>query len=249
MDAVVILLVVILNAAIGFIQEGRAERALDAIRDMLVSTASVIREGQRVTVSAEALVPGDMVILGAGDRVPADLRLVRSRNMRIQEAALTGESVPVEKSPAPVAVDAATADRSSMAFSGTLVTSGNGVGVVVGTGGSTELGRVSALLERVHPLTTPLLRQMNAFGRQLTLVIALVAAAVFAFALLVRGYPAADAFMTVVGMAVAAIPEGLPARSLSASSGWQRAMPLSDACQPWRRSAPCRSSAPTRPGR
>jgi magnesium-transporting ATPase (P-type) len=210
-DTAVILLVVVLNAAIGFIQEGRAEHALEAIRNMLVPTASVVRAGRRKAVAAEELVPGDMVVVEAGDRVPADLRLVRARNVQIQEAVLTGESVPVEKSPAPVAVDAATAERSSMAFSGTLVTAGNGIGVVVGTGAATELGRVSALLETVHPLATPLLRQMNAFGRQLTFVIAALAAGVFAFALLVRGYPLADAFMTVVGMAVAAIPEGLPA--------------------------------------
>jgi magnesium-transporting ATPase (P-type) len=210
-DTVVILLVVLLNAAIGFVQEGRAERALDAIRNMLLPNASVIRDGQRVTVPAEALVPGDLVVLEAGDRVAADLRLLRARNLQIQEAVLTGESVPVEKSPDPVAADAAMGDRGAMAYSGTLVTAGNGVGVVVGTGGDTELGRISALLSTVEPMTTPLLRQMNDFGRQLTVAIAAVSAALFAFALLVRGYPVAEAFMAVIGMAVAAIPEGLPA--------------------------------------
>jgi magnesium-transporting ATPase (P-type) len=211
MDLAVILLVVVLNAVIGFVQEGRAERALDAIRDMLLPTASVLREGRRTTVPAEALVPGDLVILEAGDRVAADLRLVRTRNLQIQEAVLTGESVPVEKSPVPVPAEAPTGDRQSMAFSGTLVTAGNGIGVAVGTGANTELGRISALLKTIEPLTTPLLRQMNSFGRQLTLVIAAVAVAVFGFAMFVRGYALADAFMAVVGMAVAAIPEGLPA--------------------------------------
>jgi magnesium-transporting ATPase (P-type) len=210
-DTIVILLVVLLNAAIGFIQEGRAERALDAIRNMLLPNATVIRDGRRTTVPAEALVPGDLVVLEAGDRVAADVRLLQSRNLHIQEAVLTGESVPVEKSPAVVAAGAAVGDRASMAFSGTLVTAGNGIGVAVGTGASTELGRISALLKTIEPLTTPLLRQMNVFGRRLTLTIAAVAVVVFAFALLVRGYAVADAFMAVVGMAVAAIPEGLPA--------------------------------------
>jgi magnesium-transporting ATPase (P-type) len=210
-DTIVILLVVVLNAAIGFIQEGRAERALDAIRNMLLPNATVIRDGRRRTVSSEALVPGDLVVLEAGDRVAADVRLLRSRNLQIQEAVLTGESIPVEKAPAPVATDAAAGDRSCMAFSGTLVTAGNGLGVVVGTGANTELGRISDLLKTIEPMTTPLLRQMNVFGRQLTLAIAAVAAVVFGFALLARGYSAADGFMAVVGMAVAAIPEGLPA--------------------------------------
>lgn len=210
-DTAVILLVVIINAAIGFIQEGRAERAMDAIRSMLLPNASAIRDGRRVTVPAESLVPGDLVVLEAGDRVTADLRLLRTRNLQVQEAVLTGESVPVTKDPAPVGVAAALGDRTGMAFSGTLVTTGNGLGVVTGTGEGTELGHIGTLLASVEPLTTPLLRQMNAFGRQVTYAIAAGSAAVFAFAVLVRGYSSADAFMSVVGMAVAAIPEGLPA--------------------------------------
>lgn len=210
-DTAVILMVVILNAMIGFIQEGRAERALDAIRNMLLPNASVMRGGRRLTVRAEDLVPGDVVVLEAGDRVAADLRLIRTRNLQIQEAVLTGESVAVEKSDMPVAEDAAVGDRASMAFSGTLVAAGTGIGVATGTGTRTELGRISAMLGSVETLTTPLLRQMNAFGRQLTLTIAAVSVAAFAFAVFLRGYPLADAFMAVVGMAVAAIPEGLPA--------------------------------------
>ncbi|HET8729442.1 MAG TPA: HAD-IC family P-type ATPase, partial [Alphaproteobacteria bacterium] len=202
---------VVINAAIGFVQEGRAERALDAIRGMLSQQASAVRNGRRLTVEAETLVPGDVVLLEPGDRVPADLRLMRARKVQIQEAALTGESVPVEKTPAPVAADAPLGDRSPMAFSGTLVTAGSGAGVVVATGADTQIGRISSLLDTVETLTTPLLHQMNVFARRLTVAILIVAVAVFVFAVLVRGYPVAEAFLAVVGMAVAAIPEGLPA--------------------------------------
>ena len=210
-DAVVILGVVLLNAVIGFIQEGRAEQALAAIHSMIDPRAAVLRDGRRITVAAEEIVPGDLVILEAGDRVPADLRLIKLRNLRIEEAVLTGESVAVDKAIAPVAAAAALGDRTSMAFSGTLVAAGQGVGIAIGTGVATELGRISALLGEVEKLETPLLRQMDRFARQLTVVIVLISAAVFAFAHLARGYGADEAFMVVVGLAVAAIPEGLPA--------------------------------------
>ncbi|HEV7266449.1 MAG TPA: HAD-IC family P-type ATPase [Falsiroseomonas sp.] len=210
-DAAVILAAVVLNAIVGFIQEGRAEQALDAIRDMLIPHASVLRGGRHLTVNAATLVPGDVVLLEAGDRVPADLRLTRARGLRIEEAALTGESLPADKALATVAAEAALGDRTSMAFSGTLVTAGQGLGVVVATGPSTELGRVSGLLQEVQHLTTPLLRQMDRFARRLTGVILGISAVIFAFAWLVRAYEAEVAFMAVVGIAVAAIPEGLPA--------------------------------------
>ncbi len=210
-DAAVIAAVVLLNAAIGFVQEGRAERALSAIRSMLAPHASVMRGGHRLTVEAETLVPGDLVLLDPGDRVPADLRLLRTRNLRIEEAALTGESVPVDKSPAPVVAEAPLGDRNSVAFSGTLVAAGRGAGVVVATGADTEIGRVSALVGAVETLRTPLLRQMDGFARRLTFVVLGLSAVIFAFAVLVRGYAAEDAFLVVVGVAVAAIPEGLPA--------------------------------------
>jgi magnesium-transporting ATPase (P-type) len=210
-DAAVVLAVVVANAVIGFIQEGRAERALDAIKDMLAPRASVIRSGRRVTVEAERLVPGDLVLLEAGDRVPADLRLLRSGNLRMEEAALTGESVPVDKSPEAVPAEAALGDRTSMAFSGTMVASGSATGLAVATGPATEIGRISGLIGAVEALTTPLLRQMNAFARLLTAVILGVAAAVFGFAVLVRAYPIDEAFLAMIGIAVAAIPEGLPA--------------------------------------
>jgi magnesium-transporting ATPase (P-type) len=210
-DAAVILAVVLANAAIGVVQEGRAEQALDAIRGMITARASVLRDESRTVVSAEDIVPGDLVIIEAGDRVPADMRLIRARNLTIDEAILTGESVPVEKATAPVEAKAMISDRSSMAFSGTFVSAGQGLGVVVTTGLATELGRISAMLGAVESLTTPLVRQMDRFARQLTMVILAVSAIVCVFAVWFRGYTWPDAFMAVVGLAVAAIPEGLPA--------------------------------------
>ncbi|SCY93114.1 HAD-IC family P-type ATPase [Microvirga guangxiensis] len=222
-DTSVILLVVLVNAVIGFVQEGRAEQALDAIRAMISAQASVIRDGQRRTVKAEELVPGDIVLIEAGDRVPADVRLLRSRNLRIDEAILTGESVPVEKETSPVAADAALGDRTCMAFSGSLAVAGQGTGIVVGTGAGTEIGRITTLLGEVETLTTPLVRQMNRFARMLTGAILAVAAAVFGFAVMVHGTPWGEAFMAVVGLAVAAIPEGLPAvMTITLAIGVQR---------------------------
>jgi magnesium-transporting ATPase (P-type) len=211
LDAVVILAVVLINAAIGFIQEGRAEKSLEAIRAMLTREASVLRDGRRLTVPAESLAVGDVVLVEAGDRIPADLRLLRATNLRIEEAALTGESAPADKSADPVAPDAALGDRASMAYSGTLVASGQGAGLVVATGALTELGRISAMVGDVESLTTPLLRQMDAFARRLTIVILALAACVCVFAVMARGYEIEHAFMAAVGVAVAAIPEGLPA--------------------------------------
>ena len=210
-DTGVILVVVLANATLGFVQEGRAERALEAIQDMLSPKASVFRDGRRLAVSAEELVPGDIVVLEAGDRVPADLRLLRARNLQIQEAALTGESVAVEKRTDPAGAGAEIGDRVSMAFSGTLVTAGQGVGISVGTGVNTELGKITTLLSEVQTLTTPLLRQIASFARLLTIAVLSVAATVFAFGTLVRGYAMDEMFIVVIGLFVAAIPEGLPA--------------------------------------
>ncbi|MCD6031428.1 MAG: carbonate dehydratase [Thermomicrobiales bacterium] len=210
-DAAVILAVCLLNAAVGFIQEGKAEQALSAIRHMLSASATVLRGGHRIAVPAEDLVPGDLVLLEAGDKVPADLRLVWTKNLHVQEAALTGESVPVGKATDPVRADAPLGDRNSLAFSGTLVTHGQGRGIVVATGQSTEIGRISGMMARLEGMETPLLRQMARFARTLTVFILAVAALVFGLGVLVHGYAAADLFMAVVSLAVAAIPEGLPA--------------------------------------
>ncbi len=222
-DAAVILGVVVINAAIGFVQEGRAERALEAIRAMIDPRASVIREGQRQSVAVDEVVPGDMVVLEAGDRVPADVRLVSARNLRVDEAILTGESVPVDKSVEPVAVDAGVADRLCMAYSGTLIASGSATGVTVATGAATELGRISAMIGAVDQLTTPLIRQMGRFARQLTAVVLGLSLLVFAYAVLVQTYPMTEAFMAIVGVVVSAIPEGLPAvMTISLAVGVQR---------------------------
>lgn len=210
-DTLVILAVVVANAAIGFFQEGKAERAMDAIREMLTPKASVLRHGERRTLDGTGLVPGDVVLLESGDKVPADLRLLRLSGLQIQEAILTGESVPVEKHLWPVAEDAPLGDRGCMAYSGTLVTSGLGRGVVVATGTDTEIGRISGMLSTVETLTTPLLRQMNAFARWLTVLILLIAAVLLVFGYFVEHFEFSEMFMAVVGLSVAAIPEGLPA--------------------------------------
>ncbi len=210
-DAGVILAVVIINTIIGFVQEGRAEQALDAIRHMLAPNASVTRDGHRHTLPAEDLVPGDVVLLEPGDKVPADLRLLKIKGLRIQEAVLTGESVPVDKGADPVGERTDLGDRRSMAFSGTLVAAGQGTGVVVATGGGTEIGRISGLLTEVEQMTTPLLAQMTVFARKLTFVILGAALLMFLFGWWVRGMAPVDIFMIVVALAVAAIPEGLPA--------------------------------------
>ena len=210
-DTGVIFGVVVINAIIGFIQEGKAEKAMEAIRDMLSSHAVVWRGGERHTVPAEHVVPGDIVHLQSGDKVPADLRLTWVKGLQVQEAALTGESVAVEKAIHPVAEESALGDRRAMAYSGTLVTYGQAHGVVVGTGMGTEIGKISSMLSKVQPLTTPLMRQMATFGKWLTVGILGIAAVTFAFGVLVRGYLPDDMFLAAVGLAVAAIPEGLPA--------------------------------------
>jgi magnesium-transporting ATPase (P-type) len=211
-DASVIICVVVLNALIGFIQEGKAEKALSAIRKLLTFKAVVIRDGRRQTVLAETLVPGDIVFLSSGDKVPADLRLLNTKTLQVQEAILTGESMPVEKTAKPVSDKAINlGDRISMAYSGTLVTYGRGIGVVVEIGSSTEIGRISSMLMQATSLTTPLLRQMTSFGRWLTLVILLMAVFTFLVGFFVWNNTFNDIFMTAVSLTVAAIPEGLPA--------------------------------------
>ncbi len=210
-DTGVILAVVLANAIIGFIQEGKAEAAMVAIRGMLAPKAAVLRDGRRVSVHGADLVPGDIVLLEAGDKVPADLRVIEARGLAAQEAILTGESVPVEKGQSPVAADAALGDRRSMLWSGTLVTQGTARGLVVATGQATEIGRIGGLLAGVEQLTTPLVAQIDHFARWLSVLILLVAGLLLVWGYYVGHMPFADLFMAVVGVAVAAIPEGLPA--------------------------------------
>jgi len=210
-DTGVILAVVIANALIGFLQEGKAEAAMAAIRGMLAPKAAVLRDSRRVSIAGEEIVPGDVVMLEAGDKVPADLRILEARGLAAQEAMLTGESVPVEKSAEAVALDAALGDRRSMLWSGTLVTQGTARGLVVATGQATEIGRIGGLLAGVEQLTTPLVAQMDHFARWLSFLILLCAALLLAYGYFVGHMPFDEMFMAVVGVAVAAIPEGLPA--------------------------------------
>jgi P-type E1-E2 ATPase len=211
LDTFVILAVVIANATIGFIQEGKAEKAMDAIRHMLAPRAAVLRDGERHSVEGKTLVPGDIVLLEAGDKVPADIRLLSAYGLLVQEAILTGESLPVEKNLNPVAATAALGDRSCMLFSGTLVASGQGKGVVVATGKKTEIGHISGLLSQVQMLTTPLVQQMAIFAKRLTALIIFIAALLLFYGTFAEHHDFPEMFMAVVGLSVAAIPEGLPA--------------------------------------
>ncbi|MFP4316153.1 MAG: cation-translocating P-type ATPase [Desulfovibrionales bacterium] len=210
-DTGVILSVVIINALIGYLQEGKAEKAMEAIRGMLSPRATVLRNGEEQEIPARDLVPGDMVVLKAGDRVPADMRIIQARNSQVEEASLTGESEPVFKQVEPVPGDAVLGDRKSMAYSSTLVTRGRLQGVVVATAENAEIGRISEMVSQVETLNTPLLRKLDDFGRTLSMAIVILAAVVFALGYFLRGFPAGEMFLVVVSLAVAAIPEGLPA--------------------------------------
>jgi cation-transporting ATPase F len=209
-DASVILGVVVVNTVVGFVQESKAEAALDALRSMVSTQARVVRDGQPQLVDAVELVPGDLVLVEAGDRLPADLRLVRESELQVDESALTGESLPVEKDEVVLPGGTAVADRRNMVYSGTFVTGGVAAGVVVATGGETELGEIHRLVGSAKSLATPLTRKLTRFSAYLTVVI--LALAVLTFGLgVARGEPAAAMFTAAVALAVAAIPEGLPA--------------------------------------
>ena len=211
LDSAVIFGVVVINALIGYVQEGKAESALEAVRAMLASHATVLRNGKRHQVESGELVPGDVVLLESGDRVPADLRLVRVHNLRVEESALTGESLPVEKGTEPTSEDASIGDRTCIAYSGTLVVYGQARGVVVATGSTTEVGQIGALVGETASLATPLTKRLDQFARQITGFILVVGVLAFLHARFVGGMGALEAFLVVVGLAVAAIPEGLPA--------------------------------------
>lgn len=210
-DFTVILAVAVINAAIGFIQEGRAESALNAIRDMLSVEAQVRRDGAWANVDADDLVPGDVVRVSSGDRVPADLRLLRASNLRVEESALTGESVAASKKVDPVDAEAGVGDRTSMLFSGTLVAAGQGVGVVTATGERTEIGRIQTMISEVRSLETPLTRQLDRFGKLLAVLILAMAVVMVLIGALVHGFSLSELVSASIGFAVAAVPEGLPA--------------------------------------
>lgn len=210
-DTGVILAVTVINALIGFIQEGKAGKALEGIRKMLSLKAHALRDGEWVEIDAEGIVPGDVVRLRPGDRVPADMRLLESVNLRIEESALTGESVPSDKNTDPVGADAGIGDRHCMAFSGTMVVAGQGLAVVTATGISTELGHINKMISEVETLDTPLTRQMKQFGKTLSIVIVAMAVLMALVGRMLHGLAVGDAFLAAIGFAVAAIPEGLPA--------------------------------------
>ncbi len=210
-DTGVILGVVTINAIIGFIQEGKAEQALEGIRKMLSQHAQARRDGEWTQVDAALLVPGDIVRLRSGDRVPADLRLIEVTGLRIEESALTGESVPADKDIEPVDRNSGIGDRLGMAYSGTMVVAGRGIGVVTATGAGTELGRINRMIAEVETLQTPLTRQMAQFGKILSAVIVGLALLMLGIGLVLHDFPLGEVLLAAIGFAVAAIPEGLPA--------------------------------------
>ncbi|MBT0652868.1 cation-translocating P-type ATPase [Geomobilimonas luticola] len=210
-DALAILAIVVLNAVIGFIQEFRAEKAIAALKRMATPSTTVLRDGTPVQIPAGTIVPGDVVLLEAGNVVPADLRLVEAVRLQAEESALTGESVPVEKTVSPLAGDRLPlGDRTNLTYKGTVVVTGRGRGVAVATGMGTELGKIAAMLQATGDMKTPLQKRLAGFGRRLALVIILLCAVVFLLGFL-RGEPPLLMFLTAVSLAVAAIPEALPA--------------------------------------
>ncbi len=209
-DAITILIIVVLNGALGFAQEWRAEQALDALRNMLSPTCTVLRDGVAFEIDRVELVPGDVVVLEIGDQVPADLRLVESLNLKVDESALTGESASVSKSTDSVAEDTPLAERTSMVWMGTNVTNGRARGLVVATGMGTEFGRIAELTQSLGQDPTPLQRKLGVLGKQLGIISIAISAAV-ALAGILLGKPLIEMFLTGVSLAVAVVPEGLPA--------------------------------------
>ena len=211
-DAIIILAVVILNAVFGVFQEAKAEQAIDALKEMATPDAHVRRNGQIVKIKSEELVVGDIVLLEAGDIVPADLRLLESAALKIEESALTGESVPVDKTVATLTdPESGIGDRTNMAFMNSNVTYGRGVGVVTGTGMQTEVGKIAGMLNQAGETTTPLQMNLSQLGKSLTIMILIIAAVVFVVGYLRHAQSPINMLLTSISLAVAAIPEGLPA--------------------------------------
>lgn len=210
-DAMIIVAIVIINAMLGLYQEGKAEKAIEALQKLAAPNANVIRNGAPISVPAEQLVPGDVVVLETGDIVPADLRLVESYNLQIEEASLTGESVASEKRAEDICEeDVSLADRKNMAYASTILTYGRGKGVVVSTGHDTEIGKIAEVIQGYEEESTPLQKKLARLGKQLGIIVLAVCVVVFVIGIL-QNLPMLDMFMTSVSLAVAAIPEGLPA--------------------------------------
>ena len=210
-DAMIIIAIVIINAMLGLYQEGKAEKAIEALQKLAAPNANVIRNGAPISVPAEQLVPGDVVVLETGDIVPADLRLVESYNLQIEEASLTGESVASEKRAEDICEEEVSlADRKNMAYASTILTYGRGKGVVVSTGHDTEIGKIAEVIQGYEEESTPLQKKLARLGKQLGIIVLAVCVVVFVIGIL-QNLPMLDMFMTSVSLAVAAIPEGLPA--------------------------------------
>ncbi|AJA46592.1 cation-transporting ATPase Pma1 [Clostridium pasteurianum DSM 525 = ATCC 6013] len=210
-DTGVIIGVVVINGVIGFLQENKAERALEGIKNMLSLRAHVMRDGKRIEIDSADLVVGDIVILNPGDKIPADMRLIKTVNLKVEESALTGESTAVEKSVDVIDENSVLGDRTNMVFSGTAVSAGTGLGVVIATGKDTEIGKINKMLCDVKKITTPLIRQTSKFGKTISVSIVIIAIVVYFFGAFFRDYGTSELLLSVIGLAVAAIPEGLPA--------------------------------------
>ncbi len=210
-DTWVILGVVLINAIVGYIQEDKAQKALDSIRNLLSLKALVLRDGRRSEIPAEALVPGDIVILKAGDKVPADMRLISVSRFEVDESSLTGESVAVSKSAQPVRAGTVLGERESMAYAGTTVRTGDATGVVIATASDTEVGKINTMLSETKSTSTPLMRKINSLGKALSVIIVGFSILLVLYAVFVTNASLAESILSVIGLAVAAIPEGLPA--------------------------------------
>lgn len=211
LDTSVIALVVLIIGIIGYLQENKAEQALEGIKNMLSPSALVRRDGKRKEIEAEYLVPGDIVYLKPGDKIPVDLRLITAENMKVEESALTGEAITVDKTLDPLEEKIGLGDRTNLAFSGTSVAAGTGSGIVIATGSKTELGKINASIAEVEKVQTPLIQQTQRFGKTVASVIAGVAVFTFIFGYFLRDYETVELLLAVIGLTVAVIPEGLPA--------------------------------------
>ncbi len=210
-DAGLIMLIVVINAILGFVQEYRAEKAMEALKKMLAAKAIVVRNGKEEEVNASSLVPGDIVLLREGERIPADIRITESVNLRVDEASLTGESVPVPKHENAIEGKVALGDRKNMAFMNTIASYGRGTGIVVATGMKTEFGKIAGMLQGIEEEETPLMRKLDSLGAFLGKLVIVIAVAMFVLSILTTHFSPVELFLVSVSLAVAAIPEGLPA--------------------------------------
>ncbi|MBR2075857.1 MAG: HAD-IC family P-type ATPase, partial [Exiguobacterium sp.] len=210
-DTIVIVLVVTIIGVVGYLQENKAEEALEGIKKLLETKAIVIRNGKQSEIDSSDLVVGDVLVLAAGDKVPADARVVQAEKFKVEESALTGEATTVEKKPDVVKEDAVLADRKNMVYSGTSVVTGSAKAIVTAIGEGTELGQINASISEVQTVKTPLIRQTTKFGQTVSIAILIISVVIYAFGYFLRDYEPVELMLTTIGLAVAAIPEGLPA--------------------------------------